>query len=63
MKSWLLLHLAVPLAAGQKWLGQFDIPTAKEVLYIDEEMNARTPVRRRIRELVMGLTWGPMIYP
>jgi hypothetical protein len=57
MKSWLLLHLAVHIAAGQKWLGQFDIPTAKEVLYIDEEMNART-LRRRIRELVMGADLG-----
>ncbi len=50
MKTWLLLHLAMHIAAGQSWLGQFEIPQPKAVLYIDEEMNQRM-LRRRIKRL------------
>lgn len=53
MKSWLLLDLALHLAAGMKWLEQFDIPQAKRVLYIDEEMSQRT-AKGRIRRLAAG---------
>lgn len=54
MKSWLLLHLGLHLAAGCPWLGKFPIPQVKRVLYMDEEMNERT-LRRRIKRLGMGL--------
>lgn len=57
MKSWVLLHLAVHIAAGRRWLGQFDIPAAKTVLYIDEEMNVRT-LRRRIKRIGDGANLG-----
>src|SRR5262245_20567167 len=53
MKSWLLLHLSLHLAAGKPWLGKFPIPQPKRVLYIDEEMNQRT-LRRRIKRLALG---------
>lgn len=53
MKSWLLLHLAVQLAAGRKWLERFDVTAPKRVLYIDEEMNVRL-LTRRLRRLGVG---------
>jgi len=53
MKSWVLLHLALHIAAGQPWLGQFTIPHARSVLYVDEEMNTRT-LWRRIKRLGLG---------
>lgn len=53
MKSWLLLHLALHVAAGRPWLGRFPIPKVRRVLYIDEEMNERT-LRRRIKRLGSG---------
>ncbi len=53
MKSWLLLDLALHLAAGRPWLGKFAIPQPRRVLYIDEEMNERT-LRRRLKRLAMG---------
>lgn len=52
-KSWLLLHLAIHIAAGQFWLGQFKIARPMSVLYVDEEMNQRT-LRWRIKRLGMG---------
>ena len=54
LKTWLLLDLALHLAAGIPFLGEFPIPKAKRVLYVDEEMNERT-LRRRIKRLGMGL--------
>src|SRR5262249_15380440 len=53
MKSWLLLHLAIHIAAGRPWLEEVAITAAHRVLYIDEEMNERT-LRRRIRRLGAG---------
>lgn len=53
LKSWLLLHLGLSVAAGQPWLSTFDIPTPQSVLYVDEEMSVRT-LRRRIKRLAMG---------
>lgn len=55
LKSWLLLDLALAIASGQPWLGQFDIPQPKNVLYVDEEMNEPT-LRRRVRQLGFGMT-------
>jgi len=52
-KSWLLLDMAIAIASGTPWLGQFTVPVAKKVLYVDEEMNRRTVIRR-IRRLGMG---------
>ena len=52
-KTFLLLHLALHLAAGREWLGQFHIPSAKRVLYIDEEMSQHE-LCRRIKRLAMG---------
>src|SRR5262245_38420959 len=53
LKSWVLLHLALHLAAGRPWLGKFGVPRPHSVLYIDEEMNERT-LRRRIKRLGRG---------
>ena len=52
-KSWLLLHLGLHIAAGKQWLGEFSIPQAKGVLYVDEEMSERL-LRRRIKRLGLG---------
>ena len=54
LKTWLLLDLAIHLAAGRPWLEKFSVTQAKRVLYIDEEMNERA-LRRRIKRLGMGL--------
>ena len=53
MKSWLLLHLGLHIAAGRDWLGTFAIPHPKSVLYLDEEMTERE-LRRRIKRLGLG---------
>ncbi len=53
MKSWLLLHLGLHIAAGRDWLGRFVIPHPKSVLYLDEEMSERE-LRRRIKRLGLG---------
>jgi hypothetical protein len=53
MKSWLLLHLGLHLAAGKPWLAKFPISSARRVLFIDEEMNERT-LRRRVKRLGLG---------
>lgn len=52
-KSWLLLHLALHIAAGKQWLEEFFIPHAKGVLYVDEEMSERL-LRRRTKRLGVG---------
>ena len=52
-KSWLLMHLALHLAAGVSWLDHFDIPKSKKVLYLDEEMS-ETTFRRRWQQLAHG---------
>ena len=53
MKSWLLLHLGLHIAAGKAWLGNFPIPQPRSVLYLDEEMPERT-LRQRINRLGNG---------
>jgi hypothetical protein len=53
MKSWVLLHLALHIAAGRAWFGRFTIERPRKVLYIDEEM-AEWEVRRRIKRLAVG---------
>jgi hypothetical protein len=53
MKSWLLLHLGLHIAAGKPWLGKFSIQQARSVLYLDEEMSERN-LRRRIKQLGSG---------
>jgi RecA-family ATPase len=52
-KSWLLLHLGLHIAAGVRWLGRFNVPTPRRVLYIDEEMHEQT-WRRRVQKLAVG---------
>ena len=54
MKSWLLLHLGLHIAAGHKWL-DFAVTAPRSVLYVDEEMTERL-VRRRMQQLVAGGT-------
>ncbi|MBH0178419.1 MAG: AAA family ATPase [Nitrospira sp.] len=54
MKSWLLLDLALHLATATPWLGRYAVQRARRVLYIDEEMSART-MYGRVRRLVRGL--------
>lgn len=53
MKSWLLLHLALHIAAGKPWFGRFKVPKARSVLYLDEEMSSRE-LRRRVRQIAAG---------
>lgn len=53
-KTWIALDLALSLAAGRSWLGQFEVPAPRRVLYVDEEMKEST-LRRRIRRLGAGL--------
>ncbi len=53
LKSWLLLDLALHLAAGRPWLGTFAIPEARSVLYLDEEMSEHQ-IRRRVKRLADG---------
>jgi RecA-family ATPase len=52
-KSWMLLDLALHLAAGKCWAGQFDAPQPRTVLYIDEEM-APQELQRRVQRLARG---------
>ena len=60
-KTWLLLDLALHLSASKDWLGHFPIPTAKRVLYIDEEMSEIT-LRRRLKQLTLWQIWNMRIY-
>lgn len=53
MKSWLLLDLALQVAAGKPWLGQFQGSQRHSVLYMDEEMSAYE-LRRRVKALARG---------
>jgi len=53
LKSWLLLHLGLAVAAGQPWLSTFPIPAPHVVVYVDEEMSVRT-LRRRVKRLGLG---------
>ncbi|CAI4032311.1 hypothetical protein DNFV4_02740 [Nitrospira tepida] len=53
LKSWLMLDLGLHIAAGTPWLGHFEIPERKRVLYIDEEMSPRTLIRR-VKRLIEG---------
>jgi hypothetical protein len=49
-KSWLLLDLALCMAAGESWLGTVPLEgQAQRVLYVDEENNDRL-VRYRVRK-------------
>jgi len=57
LKSWLMLDLGLHIAAGKQWLGHFEVPEAKRVLYIDEEMSSRT-LHRRIKRLIDGSHLG-----
>ncbi len=61
-KSWLLLHLALHIAAGKKWLEELSVPQATGVLYVDEEMSARL-LRRRIKRLGLGANLEDMGLP
>jgi hypothetical protein len=54
LKSWLLLNLALCLAAGRPWLDHFPVPKARPVLYVDLEMGERT-LRRRLHQLMAGM--------
>lgn len=57
-KSWLLLDMAVSIATGEDWLGHFKVPTAREVLYVDEEQSERL-LNKRLKQLVHGRTTPP----
>ncbi|MDE3041875.1 MAG: AAA family ATPase [Nitrospirota bacterium] len=52
-KSWMLLDVALHLAAGKPWAGHFVIPQPRTVLYIDEEM-APQELQRRVQRLARG---------
>ena len=53
LKSWILPHLGLHLAAGKDWFREFSIPQPKSVLYVDEEMS-EWAIRRRVKQLAMG---------
>ena len=54
-KSWLAMDLAISIATGTKWLGEY--PTSKgTVLYIDEE-GSEWNDQERIAQLVAGRDW------
>ena len=53
LKSWLLLHMGLHIAAGKPWLEEFPVPKPRSVLYVDEEMTEHT-VRLRLKQLVAG---------
>lgn len=53
LKTWLLLDLAVSIAAGTIWLGQFQVSGARHVLYLNEE-DKEGLIRRRIKRLTMN---------
>jgi hypothetical protein len=57
-KSWLLLDMAISIATGEDWLGHFKIPTARHVLYVDEEQSERL-LTKRLKQLVHGRTMRP----
>lgn len=52
MKSWVLLHLALCVAAGVPWCGR--AVHQEPVLFVDEEMSERT-LRSRVKRLAQGL--------
>jgi DNA-binding HxlR family transcriptional regulator len=54
-KSWLLLDMAICIASGEDWLGHFKVPTARQVLYVDEEQSERV-LNKRLKQLVHGRT-------
>jgi regulatory protein RepA len=51
-KTWILLSLGLHVAAGKDWLG-FKVGKPRSVLYVDEEMNYRTLVRR-VKRIAAG---------
>lgn len=53
LKSWLLLDLALHLAAGRPWLDTFKVPRPRSVLYLDEEQSEHQ-IRRRVKRLAEG---------
>ena len=57
LKTWLLLHMGLHIAAGRKWLGCFEVPKPKAVLYVDEEMTEYA-IRLKVRQLVEGSGLG-----
>jgi hypothetical protein len=54
-KSWLLIDMAISIAAGEAWLGHFKIPKARRVLYVDEEQSERL-LNKRLKQLAHGRT-------
>lgn len=52
-KSFIMLHLALHLGSGRRWLESFEISEPRRTLYVDEEMNERT-LRRRAKRLGQG---------
>jgi len=53
LKSWVLLHVGLHIAAGRKWLDTFEVPRPRAVLYVDEEMSEYT-LRSRVKRIAEG---------
>ena len=53
LKSWVLLHLGLHIAAGRKWLDTFEVSKPRAVLYVDEEMGEYT-LRSRVKRIMEG---------
>lgn len=62
MKSWTLLDLSLHIAAGRAWLNTFEIPQARSVLYIDEEMPEHE-LRRRVKRMGDGMGLNEAFIP
>lgn len=57
-KTWLMQHWALHLAAGTPWLGMFEIPKPRRVLYLDKEMGQPVSIRR-FQQLALGAGLPP----
>jgi regulatory protein RepA len=54
LKSWVLPHMGLSLAAGIDWLNRFRVSRPRRTLFIDEEMSV-PGLARRVRRLAKGL--------
>jgi RecA-family ATPase len=53
-KSYLAHSMALSLAAGKPWMGAFQVPNKRRVLFLDEEMSEQE-TRRRMKRLGLGI--------
>src|SRR5437773_11201402 len=61
-KSYWILHVALSLASGKSSLGPFRLPTARKVVYVDEEMSPWA-LQQRLHRLALGMGIKPTDAP